>query len=64
MDTIVLVVLVIEGVIIGVELVILIFMIKHIHKLGNYIRQLDEHLDQLGDYIRQLDEHLKERSNK
>ncbi len=64
MDTIVLVGLVIEGVMIVAELVILIFMIKHIQKLGDYIRRLDEHLDQLRDYIRQLDEHLKERSNK
>ena len=64
MDTIVLVVLVLEGLIIIVELVILIFMIKHIHKLGNYIRQLDEHLGQLRDYKRQFNEHPKKRSNK
>ncbi len=64
MNTIILLVLVVDGVIIGAELVILIFMIKHIHKLGNYIRQLDEHLNQSRDYIRQLDEHLQERSKK
>jgi phosphate uptake regulator len=64
MNTIILLVLVVDGVIIVAELVVLIFMIKHIQKLGDHIGQLDEHLDQLGDYTRQLDEHLKERSNK
>ncbi len=42
MNTIVLLVLVIEGVMITAELVILIFMIKHIDKLRNYIRHLDK----------------------
>lgn len=64
MNTIILLILVVDGVIIGAELVILIFMIKHIHKLRGHIGQLDKHLDQLRDYIKHLDEHLKERSDK
>ncbi len=61
MNTIILLVLVVDGVIIAAELVILLFMIKHIHKLGNYIRQLDKHLDQSRDYMKQLGEHLQEK---
>jgi len=61
MDTIVLVVLIVDGIMIIAELIILTFMIRHIHKLGNYIRKLDKHLDQARDYIKHLDEQLKNR---
>jgi hypothetical protein len=64
MEADILTVLIIDGVLIAVELVILAFMIHHIHKLGDHIRKLDKHLDQARDYIRHLDKQLKERGDK
>ena len=55
MDTLVLVALIIDGVVILAELVILIFMIRHIDKLRDYIKELDDHLDKLRTYVRHLD---------
>ena len=47
MEADILTVLIIDGVLIAVELVILAFMIHHIHKLGEQTKQLDKHLSQL-----------------
>ncbi len=41
------VIIVIEGILILVEIVILVIMMKHIDKLGNQIKELDEHISKL-----------------
>ena len=52
---IVILLLIVEGVMIATELVVLVFMIKHIDKLRNYIGELDDHLNKLRTYLRKLD---------
>ncbi len=55
MDTLVLLVLIIDGVMIVGELVLLVFLMKHIDTLRDYIGELDDHLDKLRTYVRHLD---------